>query len=81
MNERVGEKGKTKIRLCECEPGLSVLLSVYGWKVEMAAMLCELFGLALASGHQCSSPGRRAREMVCGARVNLDLPARRLHTE
>ena len=47
----------------------------------MAAMLCELFGLALASGLECSSPRRRAREMVCGARVNLDLPARRLHTE
>lgn len=47
----------------------------------MAAALCEPAGLALASGAECSSPGQHVREMVCGARVNLDLPARRLHTE
>ena len=47
----------------------------------MAAMLCELFGLALASGVLCSSPRPHVREMVCGVRANLDLPARRLLTE
>lgn len=57
---------------------VSVLL--FG-KAAMAAMLCLLSGLALASGPECSCPRRRAREMVCGARVNLDLPARRQRTE
>lgn len=48
----------------------------------MAAMLCELFGFALALGLQCSSLRRCLGEMVCDGRVNLDLPARRLqHTE
>lgn len=50
-------------------------------EVGMAAVLCEPFGFALASGNECSSPRRRVREMVCGARVNLDLAARRLHAE
>lgn len=84
MVEERGEKkkktGKTKIQLCDSELSISVLLSVW-LEVVMAAMLCELFGLALASGLECSSPRRRVREMVCVARVNLDLPARRLHTE
>lgn len=73
-------KEKTKIQLCDWELSVAVLLSAW-LEVVMAAMLCELFGLAFASGLLCSSPGRRVREMVCGARVNLDLLARRLHTE
>lgn len=61
---------------------LSSVFPLSVWlEVLMVAMWCELFGLALASGLQCSSPRRHVREMVCGVRVNLDLPARRLHTE
>lgn len=43
------KKEKTKIPLCDSELSISVLLSVW-LEVVMAAMLCELFGLALASG-------------------------------
>lgn len=45
----IGEiKGK-KDKVCDCERSISVLLSVW-LEVVMAAVLCELFGLALASG-------------------------------
>lgn len=47
----------------------------------MAAMFSKLFGLALASGTLCPSPRHHVREMVCGTRVNLDLPVRRLRME
>jgi len=74
------KKRKKKIQLCDSQLSISVLRSIW-LGVVMAAMLYELFGLALASGLLCSSPGRHVREMVYGARVNLDLPARRLYTE
>lgn len=64
-----------------CNSKLSIS-GLFVWlEVAMAAMLCELLGLALASGPECSSLRRHVREMVCGARVNLDLAARRRHTE
>lgn len=75
-----GKKGKIKIQLCDSQLSISVLLSVW-FEVVMAALFSKLFGLALASGFLCPSPRRHVREMVCGARVNLDLPARRLHME
>lgn len=67
----------------EIKTGLIVEAAFLSATVEVgtAPALREPRGFALASGAECPPPRRRVREMVCGARVNLDLPARRLHAE